>query len=92
MSTRAATIVQILAGPAPVLDLRKDLARFSLPLPCERSLEQLHTLSRVAHGPPLGHDPDHISSGLEHDLGTGLDRIAIRDGLGDRDLQLARDP
>jgi hypothetical protein len=68
----------------------KDPTRLSLPLSCEQLLEEIDPLSNVAHGPPPGHDADHVPRWLEHDLGSGFDLMTIGDGLGDGDLQLAR--
>jgi hypothetical protein len=49
-------------------------------------LEQAHAFPRIAHGPSLGDDAYHVSSGLERDLDSRPDLVTIRNGLGDRDL------
>jgi hypothetical protein len=86
VSTRAATIVEVLADPASILDFGKDPAPLSFTLPLEHSFEHLHAFSRYADGLARGHDADHVASGLELDLSSGLDPVAIGDDLGYRDL------
>jgi putative ABC transport system permease protein len=61
---RAATIVQVLAGPAPLLRLGERAARFPLALPRERALEQLDPLPKVAHRLPPRRDAP-VGQGVE---------------------------
>src|SRR5919198_4964811 len=92
VSTSAATVVEILTRPAAIARWRERPARVPLALADEGALEQLYAFSRGADDGLPRHDPDHVASRLELDLGPRRYAITVRHGLRDRDLQLARDP
>jgi len=86
VSTSAATVVEFLSRPATVRDGRIDPARLSLALSSHCLVETLDQIAKNADRTQQEEDTDHIASGLELDLYSGLDAIAIGDGLGNGDL------
>src|SRR5512143_388817 len=93
VSTRAATRVELFPRPPAVLRGRHS-SPLSVPLALSprRRVEQSKLLGDAQWFRGLRSlDTDRISRGYEPNLVPGTNSVPIRDRLGDRDLQLARD-
>jgi len=95
VSTRATTIVEILAGPTAVAvyDSRPGSPRFAFGLAPQRRLEVPQPLLAVGGGWRCAwhQDTDDVPSRLPLNLVTGPDSVPVCKGLGQSDLELARD-
>src|SRR5262245_6025913 len=93
VSTRAATLVEILARPSSRLGLRGTSPALSPPLPGGRLVEQPEPFVRPQNAAHRAgwNDPDHVARRRPLDLVAGLDVVGARNRLGERHLQLAGD-
>src|SRR5437660_3044133 len=95
VSTSAATAIQVFAIPAPrPADGRPAPTALPAPLALGRFVELPQPVPQVEDRRPVvrGLDPDRVPGRRPGDLVAGPDPVPLRDRLGQRHLELARDP